>query len=340
MASNGHRNVTCHICNHTMRSDTFARHMKRKNHLQNKNAQDFHAHSLQEMNDIPSSGEDTQCGSHENSSSQSENEDKIGKYAWKDSGVNRNHHFLLPRNIRAIVCGKSGVGKTCLVTYLLLEPDALDYNNLIICGKSLHQPEYKIMKATFSRGWSKSQVNKLFELQDHINDVDEVIETYKGKCKGGIDAAFIDDPLDIPDPAEHDPKLNNLLVLDDVMLGPQSKAEAYYSRGRHNSVDTIYITQSYFRLPRQTVRENANFYIFFPQDNKNLSHIYQDHCAVDGLSYSDFRNFCSDVWNSGRHNFVTIDLTRPAYCGKYRKNLDDFWIPKVDIPDLRPHSEA
>ena len=89
------------------------------------------------------------------------NEDKIGKYAWKDSGVNRNHHFLLPRNIRAIVCGKSGVGKTCLVTYLLLEPDALDYNNLIICGKSLHQPEYKIMKVTFSRGWSKSQVNKL-----------------------------------------------------------------------------------------------------------------------------------------------------------------------------------
>ena len=270
----------------------------------------------------------------------SDNLPTIGKYAWKDNGVKRNHHFLLPRNMGAIVCRKSGVGKTCLVTYLLLEPDTLDYNNLIICGKSLHQPEYKIMKAAFSRGWSKNQVNKLFELQDDIDDIDKVIETYKGKCKGGIDAAFIDDPLDIPDPGEHDPTLNNLLVLDDVMLGPQSKAEAYYSRGRHNSVDTIYITQSYFRLPRQTVRENANFYIFFPQDNKNLSHIYQDHCAVDGLTFSDFRNFCSDVWNSGKHNFVTIDLTSPAYCGKYRRNLDDYWKPKVEPPCLRPPSQA
>ena len=112
------------------------------------------------------------------------------------------------------------------MTYLLLEPSMLDYENLIVCGKSLHQTEYKVMNATFSRGWAKSQVNKLFELQDDIDDVDEMIETYKGKCKGGIDAAFIDDLLDIPDPAEHDPNLNHLLLLDDVMSGPQSKAEA------------------------------------------------------------------------------------------------------------------
>ena len=88
------------------------------------------------------------------------------------------------------------------------------------------------MKAAFSRGWSKNQVNKLFELQDDIDDVEEVIETYKGKCKG--DATFNDDPLEIPDPAEHDPTLNIHLVLDDVMFGPQSKAESYYSRGCHN----------------------------------------------------------------------------------------------------------
>ena len=126
-------------------------------------------------------------------------------------------------------------------------------------------------------GGQKSQVNKLFELQNNIDDVYKVIETYQGKCKGVIDAAFIDDPLDLPDPTIHDPALSNLLVLDDVMLGPQSKAEAYYSKGRHNLVDTIYITQTYFCLPHQTVRENVNFYIFFPQDNKNFTHIYQDH---------------------------------------------------------------
>ena len=62
--------------------------------------------------------------------------------------------------------------------------------------------------------------------------------------EGRIDAVFIDNPLDIPEPAEHNPTLNNILGLDDVIICPQSKAEAYYWRGCHNSVDTIYITQS------------------------------------------------------------------------------------------------
>ena len=150
-----------------MRSDVFNRHMKRKDHMQEGGKQDLQANNLSDKRDKIfdiDQNNDAQCESDDNSLPQEKDGDKIGMYAWKASRVNRNHHFLFPRNIRAIVCGKSGVGKTCLVTYLLLKPDTLDYNKLIICGKSLHQPEYKIMKATFSRGWPKNQVNKLFEL--------------------------------------------------------------------------------------------------------------------------------------------------------------------------------
>ena len=251
----------------------------------------------------------------------------IGKYAWKNSGVEKNHNHLLPRDIRAIVVGKSGVGKTCLVTYLLLNPDMLDYDTLTICGQSLHQPEYRIMKSAFSKGWSKNQVNALFGLQDKLQDVEKFIEDYNGTCKGGVFATFIDDPMSIPDPSDHDPERKNLLILDDILLTPQSKVLQYYLRGRHNSVDTLYITQSYFRLDRTTIRENANLLIFFKQDNKNLSHIYQDHVAVDNVPYSDFREFCSEVWNSGKYNFITLDLTRPISEGKIRKNLDEYWTP-------------
>ena len=305
--SNRNRLLPCTECGHYIRSDNLPRHIR--------------AHQRKEKRAIDTAK--PQNSSDKTDEISSTDNAIPSKYAWKNNTVNKNHHFLLPRDIRAIIVGKSGVGKTCLVTYLLLEPGMLDYDQLIVCGKSLHQLEYKIMKDAFSRGFSKNQVNKLFEYQDDIDDVENVIENYQGKCKGGITAAFNDDPSTIPDPSQHDPQSKNLLVLDDCMLGPQSRAEAYYTRGRHNSVDTIYITQSYFRLPRQTIRENANFYIFFPQDNKYLSHIYQDHCAVDGLTFSNFRDFCSDVWNSGKHNFVTIDLTRPAYCGKYRKNFND-----------------
>ena len=113
------------------------------------------------------------------------------------------------------------------------------------------------------------------------------------------------------------------------MLGPQNKAEAYYTRVRHNNFDVFYITQSYFRLPRQTVRENANFFIFFLQDKKNLVHIYNDHCASDGISFDTFCKLCTEIWNEDKHNFLTIDTTSPVDNGKYRKNLSDFWSPAM-----------
>ena len=99
---------------------------------------------------------------------------------------------------------------------------------------------------------------------------------------------------------------------DDCTMIP----EAYYTRGRHNNCDTIYISQNYFRLPRQTIRENANFIILFPQDAKNLTHIYADHCDGD-MPLEEFKKFCRRVWSATKHNFVTIDLTSDKLNGKY-----------------------
>ena len=255
-------------------------------------------------------------------------------FVWKtNNNQPKNHTFLLPRDIRGIIVGKSGFGKTTLLTYLLLEPGVLDYDTLSVCGNSLHQAEYKIMEAAFNKKLSKHQIRVLFERQSDVmqeGGPEKVIQDYDGPCKGDIKAIFYSDVSKIPDPREHDPSRKNLLILDDVMLGPQNKWEAYYTRGRHNNFDIFYITQSYFRLPRQTVRENANLFIFFLQDKKNLCHIYNDHCAGDGdaVSFETFSNFCTNVWNESKHNFITIDLSRPVHCGKYRKNLSEYWSPK------------
>ena len=130
----------------------------------------------------------------------------------------------------------------------------------------------------------------------------------------------------IPDPKEVSKDEKNLLISDDCFLGPQSKAEAFYTRGRQNNCQTIYISQSYFRLPRHSIRENANFIILFPQDAKNLHHIYADHCEGD-MSLDEFKKFCRGVWTSAPHQFVAIDLTSDKLNGKYRKNLDCFYFP-------------
>ena len=124
----------------------------------------------------------------------------------------------------------------------------------------------------------------------------------------------------IPDPSELDVVEKNLLILDDCFLGPQNKAEAYYTRGRHNNCDSFYISQNYFRLPRQTIRENTNFIIPFPHDAKNLMHIHADHCD-DDMTLQEFKDYCRKVWNGANYNFVTIDLTSGKMNGKYRKKF-------------------
>ena len=129
-------------------------------------------------------------------------------------------------------------------------------------------------------------------------------------------------------PSESDAVEKNVLILDDRFLGPQNKAESYYTRGRHNNCDTFYISQNCFRLPHQTMREKANFIILFPQDAKNLLHIHDDHCD-NNMSLQEFKDYCRKVWNEANHNFVTIDLTSGKLNVKYRKNLDCFYPPRI-----------
>ena len=252
-------------------------------------------------------------------------------FSWKSSNLRQNSP-LLPNNIRGLIIGKSNCGKTTLIFNLLLQPEWLDYNHLYVFGKSLHQIEYKVIKKGFEEGLSKRQISNLFIQQDNLSKFDlsplEAIETYDGIKDGGIIANFYNDCSIIPDPSSLNVEEKNLLILDDCFLGKQNKAEAYYTRGRHNNCDTFYISQNYFRLPRHTVRENSNFIILFPQDAKNLSHIYADHCSQD-ITKEGFKSFCKKVWKS-HHNFITIDLTSSLMNGKYRKNLDSFYIPSIE----------
>lgn len=257
-------------------------------------------------------------------------------FVWKARNTNdkKHHAYFLPQNIRCLIIGKSGFGKSTLLFHLLLEPGILDYNTITVCGNSLHQPEYRVMEIALRKKLSKSQIKVLFEEQDEIEKCggyEKLLQSYNGECKGSvIQSDFFSDVNNIPDPVEYDANRKNVLVMDDVMLDSQSKAEAFYTRGRHNRVDVFYISQSYFRLPRQTIRENANFFVFFSQDKKNLIHIYNDHCSGDDISFQTFFNFCNNVWNESKHNFVVIDTTRPINCGKYRKNLTLYWCPHYE----------
>ena len=237
----------------------------------------------------------------------------------------RNNSPLLPSSLRGLIVGRSNSGKTVLLLNLLLRDGWLDYNNLLVFGNSLHQEEYQIIKKGFEMKLGKKQVLNLFNNQNLMPPL-EAIENYRGEVLGGITAEFYEDCEAIPDPKTLDPKLKNLIILDDCYLGKQSKAGAFYSRGRHNNCDSLYITQNYFTLPRNSVRENSNIIMLFPQNNKSVQHIHQDHCT--DLPFEEFNALCQNIWKT-KFNFLTIDLSSSLLDGKYRENLETFYIPKI-----------
>ena len=93
----------------------------------------------------------------------------------------------------------------------------------------------------------------------------------------------------VPDPRELSSEKKNPMVFDDLLLEKQNTCQWYYVRGRHSKVACFYLAQNYFKLPRQTIRENANVICLFPQDLKNLNHIFEDHVGTDMLIEGSLR---------------------------------------------------
>ena len=246
-------------------------------------------------------------------------------FAWKTE-KKRNNSPLLPQDIRGLIVGSSNSGKTTIILNLLLNPGWLDYNHLYVFGKSLHQKEYAILKKGFEVGLSKEQIANLFHNQESISSPIQLIDDYitnGGVTKGGIKAEFFEDCQLIPDPKTLNEEEKNLMIFDDCILEKQNKAQSYYTRGRHSNCDCFYISQNFFKLDRQTIRENSNLIILFPQNSKNLNHIHADYCSE--ISIEQFKRFCNLVW-SKKYNFVTLDLTGER---KYRKNFDRIYNPET-----------
>ena len=213
---------------------------------------------------------------------------------------------------------------------LLIRPGWLDYDNLYVFGKSLFQPEYQVLKKAFEENLPKECILRLFNMRDEIQNgqippsiiVQEWAKSIKNKSN--VKCNFSETASDVPDPRDLNTEDKNLMIFDDLLLENQGKCKCYYIRGRHSNVDCFYLSQNYFKLPKHTIRENANFICLFPQDLKNIDHSHSDHVGED-MSKKEFRKFCRKCWEKP-YGFALIDLTSKKDTGKYRGGFDNFFI--------------
>ena len=176
---------------------------------------------------------------------------------------NKIHSDLLPNNVRCLIVGPSGVGKTSVMLNLLFNPNGLKFENVYLFSKSLYQEKYKLLETVLSE---MPEIN-YYKYSEH----DKVLD---------------------PDEA----KPNSVIIFDDVACEQQDKMRSFFSMCRHKKNNVFYICQTYVKIPKHLIRDNANLIIIFKQDELNLKHIYSDDVNTD-MSFETFKEICSKAWS-------------------------------------------
>src|SRR5688572_33024370 len=155
---------------------------------------------------------------------------EVKDLSWNEDASKSSNSPLLPRSIRGLIVGKSGCGKTTLLLNLLLRPEWLDYDNLQVFGRSLFQPEYKILKKAFEEKLPKEAIVRLFDSKDEIMRLDVTpaffVEELAKICteKTDMNCQFFESSEDVPDPRDLNRGKKNLMIFDDLQLEKQTSA--------------------------------------------------------------------------------------------------------------------
>lgn len=214
----------------------------------------------------------------------------VNNINFNDNSCQIRHSALLPNTIRCIICGPSNCGKTNVMISLLLHENGLKFQNLYLYSKTNFQPKYRFLSEVLRR---VPQI-KFYEFSNN---------------------------KDVISPSEALP--NSIFIFDDVATENQTNIRNYFCMGRHKQIDCFYLSQTYSKIPKQLLRDNANFLIVFRQDDVNLKHIYEEHVSPD-LNWNQFKEICKTVW-SNPFNFLLINKESTLNNGRYRKNFDTFF---------------
>jgi len=172
---------------------------------------------------------------------------------------------------------------------LLYHINGLRFRNVYLYSRSLQQPKYQMLKKV----------------------IEQVPE---------MKVEFCDAHEDVVPPEQMPP--NTVVIFDDVACEKQQDPmRAFFSMGRHSNVDSFYLGQSYARIPKQLVRDNANVVMLFNQDLPNLRHVYDEQVAPD-MTWAEFQKLCRDCWKKDKYGYVVIDRDSPVDGGRYRCGLD------------------
>lgn len=210
------------------------------------------------------------------------------RYAEADGVDIAKHGGDLPSNVRCIICGPSASGKSNVAFNMIFDPNGLKFHNLYVFSKSMNQPKYRFLA-----------------------------KVMQGVPEIGFYPCSENESLVHPNKAEP----HSIFLFDDVACEKHDNIRNYFTMGRHNNIDTIYLAQTYSRVPKQLIRDNANYLILFRMDETNLKHLYSDHVNTD-MTFDRFKVICNEAWNRDKHSFLVINKEKPLNAARYSINFN------------------
>ena len=198
------------------------------------------------------------------------------------------HHIKLP--FRMIIAGNSGSGKTQTLLNLIYNmPDT--FEKMYIITKNKDEPLYNY-------------------LEEKLGD--------KGlSIKEGLE--------NLPDLDGFDKEQNSLIILDDLVneaLQKQRPIADFFIRARKKNASLIYISQSFYGVPK-LIRDNISHLIIKQVSSmKNLTMICRE-CSL-GIDKKVLKSIYDDATQS-KQDFLLIDLDGDKD-EKFRKNFDEVYV--------------
>ena len=109
---------------------------------------------------------------------------------------------------------------------------------------------------------------------------------------------------------------NGIIVFDDILGSSKSRfIDQFFNEGRHNKLDIYYLSQSYFDLPKRTIRNISIKIPLFNQTLKDIEDIYRDVAGYD-MNYDEFKDLCRKSWEED-YNYLYIDRFKKRDQGRY-----------------------
>ena len=174
-------------------------------------------------------------------------------------------HPCMPTDVfQMLICGPSNSGKTSILLHMLY--NLLEYDKVYLFSKNLHQNEYRALFKTLPQKSPPNLVTRLSRRQGmrlfHLVDNQKIV------------------------------------VVDDLVCeSSQNAIINYFINGRHKNCSIIYLTQTFYKVPRK-IRDNCShfcIFAFLPKENERIAgELGVDHQLLNSATDKEYSFFYYD----------------------------------------------